>query len=1332
MSQPIFIPNGVALYPFTTPFIGQKDLFAKLQTEIRNHLSAGEVPNIMVMRGPWGSGKSRLGFEVCAQLLGNSKGWVPEKGISPSSLLPQEDASRCLPLFLRYSDVLDYDTNPTNILPLCFLKALEQVVYAASKTHSRDRLQTDCRLRLEGMDISVPELKRLLSTVTAENAVQSAQQVAEWLGRKVTRILLVVDEVETAGERSPDEMPEGMDEEESKAERNDIDILAQGCKEIANENVTPGVDYLLLASDASYSSFFLSGALQSARITTLDFQPVTFDQIDILRDAYREFNINFPDHLEEAAFFVANRNFRWYNWLMSRLYEAHRRQPVATHWQLLEREAKVVSGPAEIFNLRELETSLTGRADVDEKLKRIIFAMLPTPESAIDAVTRSAIENQPVISRLAGVKLISPELAFELRSRSFAVAGDRAERGGVSIEITSLLSAFQLFGSHSGEFFFYTDLKEFEQQVMLLYPAIDDVSICRDFHQIFLGRHVEQGGSKAFGPSFELLERLNRKWKRLRESAFLSNPVKYAQLQSVREAEKRRNPTDMRQHLANGMANLIFEERWKPKDKVGREQIKLGSGILVDISELSLSSTITAQSNWKVSPYDVVAIVVADADTTTLVRDLKSIRARVGLAPVILLVMDRERYEQLEQGDKAFHEGEVYPRELLVEIETPQTSADYHVCLNFGYARTIGFWLNDIAPGRWLQRSQSLRKKAQEEWDKGLKIVNDRGWVMRPLYQKAGRGADNLVAYVEAVVYGEDLNYILNQNPEILSAKRDYDDAREYLEPVFDEQDRTVLTTCHLHILSRMREGVDVSLASPLLREVLYQGYLRVTAVEALKQNLEYLRARGILRLNEDTHKYKAQTPTELKALLDEGERTIREYMTQRDELMIFYEGTLNSFRMRDTDIDPLLRQLEEHRKTLRNKYQGDLMSWGSELLEQYATFCSECRKTLTQISDPSAERAYLDISVDVIDEAWPKLIGEKFILEGNVAHRIRFLIQYQKEYQRKREAVLTEAQQRQREIAQKLKVDHPAFPWTTVEDTICAIIADLERNTTEDGFDLHSPDLAKDDAYPSFSLRRLLTQSRLKEAYARLVRYHEHLLGSTGGIWKRTVELITKWDKEVRLSAERALNQWEELNKYLRDAGSERVFLDEREEDRERIASAFSTLPLRPGAAGLNAISEALETLQREAIKLEDDIKAERKRLDGELIEGISDLKGSRILPKLVDRARLQGIYLAVENPEDIARQRDLLYKEKKAKISELGRELDARGRELVGKFPGTSHEDWEIYKRVISSLYRETRDYGYDFDSEMVDGVVDDEKITRLQNLGLLSAEKKWKIRP
>ncbi len=64
MPQSIFIANGVAQYPFATPFIGQKDLFAKIQAELRNHLSAGGIPNIMVMKGPWGSGKSRLGFEV--------------------------------------------------------------------------------------------------------------------------------------------------------------------------------------------------------------------------------------------------------------------------------------------------------------------------------------------------------------------------------------------------------------------------------------------------------------------------------------------------------------------------------------------------------------------------------------------------------------------------------------------------------------------------------------------------------------------------------------------------------------------------------------------------------------------------------------------------------------------------------------------------------------------------------------------------------------------------------------------------------------------------------------------------------------------------------------------------------------------------------------------------------------------------------------------------------------------------------------------------------------------------------------------------------------------
>lgn len=1330
MSQPIFIPNGVAQYPFTTPFIGQRDLFAKLQTEIRNHLSAGDVPNIMVMKGPWGSGKSRLGFEVCAQLLGTSRGWVTEKDIAPVPLLPKEEANRYLPLFLRYVDVLDYDITPSNVLPICFLKAMLQITEVVSKTHSRERLQMDCRKHLKSVGVDLEELKRRIGQISSDDAAQVAREVSGWLANKVGRVLLVVDEVETAGELPPDELPADMEESDRKANRDEIDILAQGCKEIANENVTPGVDYLLLASDPSYSSF-ASGALQSARITTLTFQPVTFDQIDILREAYKTCGASFPEHLEEAAFFIANRNFRWYNWLMFRLHESHKRKPASRHWELLEREAKNVSGDAEIFNLDELETFLTGRATVDEKLRQIIFSMLPTPAASIDSTIRSAIDNanQRAISRLGGVKLLPFELSAELRSRNFSGSGNRFERGGVTIEVTRLLSAFQLFGSIGEKFFFYKDSKEFEQQVMLLYPEIDDSSICRDLHQIFLNHYSEQGATEAFGPSLELLSKLNRKWKTPKESAFLSNPDKNLELQKARETEVNFNPTEKRQHLARGMANLVFEERWKQKERVAREQIKLGTGILADVSDLSIAGTV--QSTWKVSPFQVVPILVADADTATLINDLKIIRAKVGLAPLILLLLDRDRYEQLDQDDKAFHEGEVYPRELLVEIEVSSSSADFIVCSNFGHAQTIGFRFDDLSPGRWTHRSQSLRKKLQEEWDSRLRKVDASGWVIRPVYQK--RDADKLILYVEAVVRGESMDSIRQEMPESEEAKKNYDEHRSHLEPIFDDHDQPVLTGSHLHILRRMRDAVDVSQASPILREVLYQGYLRVTAVEALKQNLEYLKARGIIRFEESTQKYKAVTPTVLKSFLDEGERTIREYKTQRDALKSFYEGTLNSFHMQDADIDPLLSQLEEHRKVLKNKYQGDLPSWSRELLEEYSAFCSECHKTLTQISDPSAERAYPDISVEIIEEAWPKLTSGTLALEGNVAHRVRFLTQYQKEYERKKDTVIKEAKRRQHEISSKLKSEYPAFPWKVIEDAIASMLDDLERTDTVAPFTMSSPDLSKGEQFPRFSLRQLITQSRLMEAYSRLVRYHENLLESSDGMWKRALALLSKWDSDVMPVANRALNRWDDLDKYLADAGSHRQFLEERDADRESIESAVSSvLPLKSGSYGLSAIEEALDTLQREAQKLEDAIKEERERLDKELIEDIPDLKGLRTLMKLADRARSRSISVTFESPESIAQDKTLSYKEKKGKIAGLARQIDQEGRNLVTRFSGASAEDWEIYKKVVSALYREKGGYEYDFETELPDGLVNEEQIIRMRDLGLLAAEKKWKIEP
>ncbi len=1255
---------------------------------------------------------------------------MTEKNIPSAPLLPKEQANHYLPLFLRYVDVLGYNIHPVNILPLCFLKALEQVVYASSKAHSRDRLQADCQIYLERCGVDITELKHRIGTISSDTAVESARRVAKWLESSVGRILLVVDEVETARELPQDEIPEGMDEDDlkDKVKRDHIDILAQGCKEIANENVTPGVDYLFLASDPSYSSFG-SGALQSARITTLDFQPVTFDQIDILRDAYKEFNVTFPEHLEEAAFFVANRNFRWYNWLMFRLYASHQNQPAIAHWELLGREAKNISGTNEIFNLSELETFLTGNTDVDGKLKRIVFAMLPTPESAVDLATRTVIENQRAVSRLAGVKLFASELASELRSRSFSgITGNRWERSGVTVEVTTLLSAFQLFGGVGGEFFFYKDSKEFKHQVMLLYPEIDDPLICRDLHQIFLGRHGEQSGSEAFGPSLELLAQLNRKWKPQRDSAFLGSPNKNTLLQEARE--KHLPSTAQRQHLASGMANLVFEERWKLMEKVGREQIKLGSGVLADITELSMTNT--TQSAWRVSPFHAVPVLVSDADTTALTRDLRAIRAKVGLAPVILLVVDRERYEQLEREDKSFHEGEIYPRELLIEIDIAQASADYDICLNFGYARAINFRLDDLTPGRWTHRSRSLKKKVQEEWDKRLKTVSTFGWVIHPVFPKTGKSADKLVAYVEAVVRGESNDDIQRKDSEMLGSKKEYDDAREHLEPIFDEQDQLALTPSHLHILRHLRDETDISQASPLLREVLYQGYLRISALDALKQNLEYLRARGIIRLNEDTQKYKLETPTELKASLEEGERTIMEYKAQRDELKSFFGGTLNSFHMLDTHIDPLLGQLEEHRKTLKSNYQRAMDSWNPKIFEEYTAFCSACRKTLTQISDPSAERAYPNISVEIIEESLPKLTSGILALEGNVAHRVRFLTQYQKEYEQKRQTVLSEAGRRQREIAETQSVAHPAFPWQVVESLIEKMIADLEWTSSKEGFSLSFPELEEHDPYPSFPLRILITENRLKESYARLVKYQEHLFTSTEGLWKHIIILATKWEKEVKLIARRVLNRWQELDEYLKDAGSDRRFIEEREEDYEKIDAALSCLPLRVGAIGLAGISEALETLQREALKLEEDIKAERERLDGDLLDGIPDLKGIRTLRKLVDRASSRGISATIEAPESIAQQKHMAYKDKKARISDLVKRLDAQGRELACRFPGASPEDWDIYKKVVSSLYQEKRDHGYSFEVELADGVVDERKINRLHELGMLSAEKTWKITP
>ena len=122
-------PTGVTGYPITHPIVGQTDFFNVFKNFLQ---SVGRPDNrfahVFALVGTWGVGKSRMGYEIVAQVNDASKGWKvrgPDGQLQDAHLFDSaEERDKYLALYIRYSQVAHDQLNLDNWFAPAVYKAL--------------------------------------------------------------------------------------------------------------------------------------------------------------------------------------------------------------------------------------------------------------------------------------------------------------------------------------------------------------------------------------------------------------------------------------------------------------------------------------------------------------------------------------------------------------------------------------------------------------------------------------------------------------------------------------------------------------------------------------------------------------------------------------------------------------------------------------------------------------------------------------------------------------------------------------------------------------------------------------------------------------------------------------------------------------------------------------------------------------------------------------------------------------------------------------------------------------------------------------------------------
>ncbi len=410
-------PTGVTGYPITHPIVGQADFYIKFKSFLQ--LVAGEhnrFAHVFAVVAPWGVGKSRLGYEIVAQVNDRSKGWryLGTGGGLEEARLFDSDAERDkhLALYIRYSQVAHPQLNLDNWFAPAVYKALAPLARGAFDRSIQHQIarQAHARLLAEGFDASAlgaameldqhDEEDIYADTQLATRLCNAAFECLEPLG--IRYVVVVLDELETAAERATS----GMEVEEARTMdgraitmlrravetlgRKDIETVSKAVKEEDARARFPWLRFVVLCSPA------IGDELKEVQSTDRRFEIV-----DVSRNAFSDVRAfvrsleaegrllrSYPPGLVEAAYMMSGGNFGWFNVTMAVVDQILRQHPsgetptvAAVFRRAIEVSNRIASYVLDhrALNEVEVESNLLG------PVEQLMLGQVPVPMDDVAA-----------------------------------------------------------------------------------------------------------------------------------------------------------------------------------------------------------------------------------------------------------------------------------------------------------------------------------------------------------------------------------------------------------------------------------------------------------------------------------------------------------------------------------------------------------------------------------------------------------------------------------------------------------------------------------------------------------------------------------------------------------------------------------------------------------------------------------------------------------------------------------------------------------------------------------------------------------------------------------
>lgn len=594
--------TGVSSYPLTHPIVGQGRFFEAFKHFI--HLvddEAEKFAHVFAVIAQWGVGKSRLGYELVAQINDTSRGWWvrgDDGSLAKASLFHDDkDRDQYLGLYIRYSQVANDYNNVDNWFAYGLYKALlplargtfDGSIQGQIAKEAADRLTVagfDPKKLADAMEVSKNHSDETLyeDPELATRLCQAAYVYLQSFGIKY--VLVVLDELETAAEAAT----YGLDATDIKhLDGRAIKLMGKAIKEEDPRRKLPWLRYVALCSPAigdelreiqSTARRFELAELSSNAFSDVSDFVQTLSADGRLAEAY-------PQGLVEAAYAMSAGNFGWFNVVMASIDERLRDKRARGETDTptvgaLFAELVRVSGRVQqhVLDHHALEMLKIDKSQLPAA-RGLLYGQLPvaldsyTPEARSALLTATNEYDEPLASLFRRVEWDELEAAEALRASKFTRDKGVWRLGGVDhpLDLRQLLSNLGTYAIHETKGQRRTDGKhtlvvplrqaDFIQLVSLLYPHAAAEDAARALWRRFLGADdLSADSATHVGPSVEMIARLDlRHRKQGQTSLIFRDPDQNSAHEKALSALRMQTERERAQQVLVG-AMRVIDQHW--------------------------------------------------------------------------------------------------------------------------------------------------------------------------------------------------------------------------------------------------------------------------------------------------------------------------------------------------------------------------------------------------------------------------------------------------------------------------------------------------------------------------------------------------------------------------------------------------------------------------------------------------------------------------------------------------------------------------------------------------------------------------------------------------